>query len=182
MSDEKKSPSKAAKAAERAATLERMSEEDKALFRKRKTNVSMKREWKVFFETMSGDELKEMVLAIFEYDETGQVPDIKNIAIFKGFIQGFLQTVLDDWYFACYQNSEYGKQGARIKKINAAILKALKEEQKADVFAGYAMSDIVRNPEKTFNLMAANGVPENNIKYIAKRYDELKTKFETEIE
>ena len=78
------------KANERAEILENMEDAERELYRSRKTYVSILHQWKDFFQDSDGDEVKELLLAIIDYDATGEEPVFKNKLnqrVFNGFIK-----------------------------------------------------------------------------------------------
>ena len=136
------------KAAERAELLESIPESEKELFRKRKSYVSIRHEWRNFFENMSGDDVKELILGIIDYDETGNPPELKNpvnIAVFTGFIKAFLDSVFDEWLYTCVIAKAKGKAGGEKRAANAGIVRRYKEKFGTDNYNGVPIRELL-NP------------------------------------
>lgn len=174
--------SKQQKAAERAELLENMTDDEKAIYRKRKTYVSMNHDWKNFFETMKAEDLKELIIAIINYDETGEMPKLKNpanFAVFVGFIKKFLDTLFDDWCVTCYTASSKGGKGGKAKAINAKIVdECIKYFQCTDIL-GVPITELVKNDGVGWNKLARI-TNDNTIQTYKNKIAEIRKQCESE--
>ena len=153
------------KAAERAEILENMEEDERAVYRKRKTYVSIPHEWKDFIIDSDGDEAKELFLAIITYDETGEVPVFKdglNKRVFTGFMKRTLDQNFNDWCVTCHQAKNNGEKGPKAKAIIRRVTELFKAKYKADVFDNVKVADLLKNIDNLQSVLAGHTVMELN--------------------
>ena len=135
-------------AAERAEILENMTEAEKELFRKRKEFISFQKDWRDYFAAISGNEAKEMVTAIFDYDMTGKTPKFTNKAlepVFKAMIKPVLDRGFNDWCFSCFMNANKGGKGGVMKAIRKLAVEMLIKRTKTDNINGIKYADLIKN-------------------------------------
>ena len=171
------------KAAERAEVLENMTDEEKALYRKRKTHVSMNHEWKRFFETMNGDDLKELIIGIINYDETGEMPELNNpntFAVFVGFIKRFLDSLFDDWCYTCYTTSCKGAKGGKTKALNYMIVEQCNKAFHTLEYKGVPFAELIKDDSVGWNKLVNAGSTELEINKLKMKIADIRKRCESE--
>ena len=181
--DAKETKTKSQRAAERAAILESLTDEDIATYRKRKVYVPVMHDWKDFFREMPAEEVKEMLLKIIEYDETGTLPKLKNpmnAAVFTGFMKNFIDNLFDDFCYTCYMAGSKGRNGGIANAINTKIAKLFIERHGREDIAGIDIKEIVRNPQKAFSSLEVKGMKRAEIAELKKALSEIRQEVEAE--
>lgn len=137
------------KAAKRAEILENLTDEEKEIFRKRKSYVGVCHAWRDYFSELTGEEAKELILAVIDYDSTGEVPQLSqgaNRIIFKGFIKSFLDNLFNEWCLSCYQNMKNG--GGKITAIKKLTVQKLNAKYGSDNIFGIRFSELLKKDNK----------------------------------
>jgi len=154
------------KANDRAVMLETMENEDRELYRKRKSYVSVQHSWKDFFADSEGDEVKELVLAIINYDETGEEPKFEyklNQRVFNGFIKRTLDASFDDYCITCHQAKNNGLKGPKAKAIIRRVTELFKAKYKADVYGGIRIAELMKNIDNLKSVLSGSTDREINV-------------------
>lgn len=136
------------KANDRAEMLENMEDCDRELYRKRKTYLSIPHSWKDFFQDSDGEDVKELLLGIIDYDETGKEPEFTdklNQRVFNGFIKKTLDQNFDDWCITCHTNKTNGEKGPKARAINQKVKELFKARYKADCYDGVKVAELLNN-------------------------------------
>ena len=145
---EKKRKSKSELAAERAEILENLTESERELYRQRKEYVSFQKNWREYFAAITAEETQELLIGIFDYEETGKPPQFKN-KMLKPVFAAMIKPVLDrgfaDWCYSCHNNAAKGGKGGEIKAIRQLALKMLMERTQADNIKGVKYADLLKN-------------------------------------
>ena len=152
------------KANERAEILENMEDSERTLYRSRKSYVSILHQWKDFFQDSDGDEVKELLLAIIDYDATGEEPVFKhklNQRVFNGFIKKSLDQNFDDWCITCFNSRNNGEKGPKAKAIIRRVTELFKAKYHADVYAGIKVAVLLKNIDNLESVLA--GASNNEI-------------------
>ncbi len=134
-------------AAERAEILEKLTDAEKELYRQRKEFISFQKNWREFFAAISGEETKELLLAIFDY-EAGKKPQIKSKMlnpVFMAMIKPVLDRSFADWCYSCHNNADKGGKGGETKAIRKLAVKMLIERTKTDNINGVLYEDLIKN-------------------------------------
>lgn len=149
------------RAAERAEVLENLSEEKKKSYRERKTYVGVAHSWRDYFVEMDGEDIKELILAIIDYDVTGEMPELSkgaNKAIFKGFIKSFIDRLFDEWCYSCYRKGGSGSDGGKETAIRKITVKELTAHFRTTDLRGVPYEDLLRNDTEAWsNLQKITG-------------------------
>lgn len=171
------------RAAERAEVLESMTPEDREAFRKRKPYVAVRHDWKNYFTEMPAAEVKDLLLAIIEYDETGILPEFKNpmnAAVFAGFMKSFIDSLFDDFCYACYKARENGAKGGGQKALNTAIVSRYVEKFGSDTFQGVGIREIIKDKAAATRKLQIKGASKSNIDFIFSQVEEIRAEIESE--
>lgn len=83
-----------------------------------KQSVILYHDWFSVFESLPGDEVKELILAIIKYSQNGTEPEFNssNLNIAWKFIEIALRKDNEKYIEKCVRNAENGKKGGRPKK------------------------------------------------------------------
>lgn len=170
------------KAAKRAEILENLTDEEKEIFRKRKSYVGVCHAWRDYFSELTGEEAKELILAVIDYDSTGEVPQLSqgaNRIIFKGFIKSFLDNLFNEWCLSCYQNMKNG--GGKITAIKRMTIEKLTAKYHSNNISGIKFSDLLKKDNREYLLQLQKKESERFEIYktdIEKTFEECKREYE----
>lgn len=171
---EKKRKSKSELAAERAEILENLTESEKELYRQRKEFVSFQKNWREYFAAITAEETQELLIGIFDYEETGKPPQFKS-KMLKPVFTAMIKPVLDrgfaDWCYSCHNNAAKGGRGGEIKQIRRLTLKMLMERTKSDNISGVRFEDLLKNVG--WDKLKEIGLSESEVSALKKSISEM---------
>ena len=180
-----KRKSKQQLAAERAEILENLTESEKEIYRQRKEFISIQKNWRDYFAAISSEETQELLIAIFDYEETGKTPQFKS-KMLKPVFTAMIKPVLDrgfaDWCYSCHNNAEKGGKGGEIKAIRQLALKTLMERTQSDNVNGVKYADLLKNVgwDKLREMGLSEKEVSNLQKAIEKAYETEKQRYYSE--
>ncbi len=168
---------KAQSAADRAETLEGMTDEERQLYRSRKSFVYVRHDWKKYFDMAKPAAAQEMIKAIILYDETGEQPkfsDDMQSMMFESFFKPEIEKNFNEWCLSCHTNRVNGSLGGKARAANMAVVEAYQKQFKATEYSGIAIADIVRNENEAVSRLKENGCTDMEINVLLKRINEIK--------
>lgn len=176
---------KVERAAERAETLENMTDEEKEAYRKRKRYVGVQHEWKSFFQEMEAEEVRKLLLAIIAYDERGEMPeslDKTSLMIFTGCMKSFLDSLLDEWYLTCRSAKAKGEAGVKARTINKNLTQRLAAKYGESNYNGVPYEKLLKDNAPEWNDLRNKGATDTEIKTLKEMIEELRSECEAEYE
>ena len=170
-------------AAERAYILEHLSNEEIALFRKRKEYVSLQHSWREFFGSLEPELCKEFLLAILDYDIDGKLPNFANPlhdTIFNSLIKPVIDKLFNEWCLTCHYNYNKGSEGGKITAIRKRAVEMLIEELKTDNCNGVKFADLIKFDKAEGWQVLAERIPEQDYQKLFRKVKAAYAKAETE--
>lgn len=140
-------------AAMRAEILENLTPEQRLIYRKRKDSVALRHELLDYFKEANADDVKALIVAMIEYDMTGEMPCMNDPGlkiVFTSFLKPQIDKGFDNFCITCFKNQSKGKAGgdatARLRRL---------QEKLPETFYDVPTAKLIRNDNSAWNDLIA---------------------------